>query len=179
MDMPSEPLANAGGARASAFARSNFASLIAPLIDPAHRLAIVMLRDPDDASDAVQESALKAWRKWHQLRSSDPRQWFLAIVVRQCQSMRRRSWHSILNLDPNVAATSQYEDRIVARTDLGRALARLHPKYRLVLFLHFNLDLPVPSVARTLNLSVPATKSRLHRAIEQLRPYLIAVPEEP
>jgi len=45
-----------------------FASLIQPLLDPAYRLAAVMLADRTAAEDAVQEASIKAWRKFRQLR---------------------------------------------------------------------------------------------------------------
>jgi RNA polymerase sigma-70 factor (ECF subfamily) len=40
-----------------------FEELLAPVLDPAFRLAMTMLKDRGAAEDAVQEAALKAWRK--------------------------------------------------------------------------------------------------------------------
>jgi DNA-directed RNA polymerase specialized sigma24 family protein len=42
--------------------------LIEPLLDPAYRLAAVVLSDRSAAEDAVQEASIKAWRKLRQLR---------------------------------------------------------------------------------------------------------------
>ncbi len=39
----------------------SFSRLIEPLLDPAYRLAAVMLADRSSAEDAVQEAAVKAW----------------------------------------------------------------------------------------------------------------------
>ena len=47
---------------------SSFSLLIEPLLDPAFRLAAVMLADRAAAEDAVQEASIKAWRKLRQLR---------------------------------------------------------------------------------------------------------------
>jgi len=49
------------------------------------------------------------------------------------------------------------------------ALAQLDPAYRLPILLHYYADLPLDQVARSLNLTIPATKSRLHRARALLR----------
>jgi RNA polymerase sigma factor (sigma-70 family) len=49
------------------------------------------------------------------------------------------------------------------------ALAQLDPAYRLPVLLHYYADLPLVQVALSLNLSVPAIKSRLHRARALLR----------
>src|SRR5256885_2126627 len=49
------------------------------------------------------------------------------------------------------------------------ALAQLDPAYRLPVLLHYYADLPLEQVALSLNVSVPAIKSRLHRARALLR----------
>ena len=68
-----------------------FATSIEPLLPIAFRLAIGMLRNRDDAEDAVQEAALKAWRKRSTFRiGAEPRPWFLAIVANECRMLRRR-----------------------------------------------------------------------------------------
>ena len=63
-----------------------FAALIQPLLDPAYRLAAVMLADRSTAEDAVQEASIKAWRKLGQLRgdAGSLRSWFLSIVAKPC-----------------------------------------------------------------------------------------------
>jgi RNA polymerase sigma-70 factor (ECF subfamily) len=148
-----------------------FEALVGPLLDPGFKLALIMLGDRAEAEDAVQESALRAWRKLHQMRGGDPRPWFLAIVTRQCITARRSRWRSVLKLGEELGWGSQ-KDAEPERTDLLRALRRLHPKHRSALFLHFYLDLPLAEVAQALGLSVPATKSRIHRSLQKLRPAL-------
>ncbi|HYL08364.1 MAG TPA: sigma factor, partial [Candidatus Udaeobacter sp.] len=39
-----------------------FDTLVGPLIPHAYRLAVVFLRDPDQAEDAVQDACVKAWQ---------------------------------------------------------------------------------------------------------------------
>src|SRR4030088_912220 len=65
-------------------------SLLRPLLEPAYRLAAGMLQDRQLAEDAVQEAAVKAWRKLHQLREgAEMRPWFLGIVANECRATRR------------------------------------------------------------------------------------------
>src|SRR2546423_12473366 len=81
--------AKAGDARA-------FEALLAPLVGPAFRLAMTMLNDRGAAEDAVQESALKAWRHLGQFRAgSSLRAWVLTIVANECRSVRRARWWQV------------------------------------------------------------------------------------
>ena len=42
--------------------RADFDAVIGPHLDAGYRTALAILRDPDQAHDAVQDSAFKAWR---------------------------------------------------------------------------------------------------------------------
>jgi DNA-directed RNA polymerase specialized sigma24 family protein len=50
-----------------------------------------------------------------------------------------------------------------------RAIRRLNETQRLILFLHFYLDLPVEEVGRVLGLSADGVRSRMYRATRSLR----------
>jgi RNA polymerase sigma-70 factor (ECF subfamily) len=147
----------------------SFAILIEPLLDPAYRLAAVMLADRSSAEDAVQEASIKAWRKLRQLRGdvSSLRSWFLSIVANECRMTRRQRWWSVLKLAELPSAESTAEQS--ATSDLHRALLKLGPEDRLPLVLHFYLDLSLDEVARTLHVSPAAAKSRIYRAAKRLR----------
>jgi|SRR5919108_926224 RNA polymerase sigma-70 factor (ECF subfamily) len=149
---------------------ADFDGLLGPHLEAGYRTALAILRNPDEARDAVQESAFKAWRRMGQLRDTNSvRGWFLAIVANQCRSMRRTRWWSVIRLpelrreEPDVATDN---------TDLERALSRLPQDDRLALFLHFYLDLPVEEVGAVLGLSPAGAKSRIYRAAKKLRPGL-------
>src|SRR3981081_1015755 len=118
--------------------RADFDTLIGPHLDAGYRTALAILRNPDEAHDAVQESAFKAWRKLNQLREGRPaRPWFLAIVANQCRSERRGRWWSVVRMaDVDATGTAVQTDSI----DIGRELGKLPREDRLALFLYFYLD---------------------------------------
>jgi RNA polymerase sigma-70 factor (ECF subfamily) len=158
-------------ARATEGDAQAFALLIEPLLDPAYRLAAVMLGDRSTAEDAVQEASVKAWRKLGQLRGDlgSLRSWFLSIVANECRMMRRQRWWSVVKVAeprPLHVAGDHFDD---TSTDVKSALLRLSPEERLPLVLHFYLDLPLEEVARTLRLSPAAAKSRIYRTARKLR----------
>jgi len=147
----------------------SFAVLIEPLLDPAYRLAAVMLADRSAAEDAVQEASIKAWRKFRQLRGDlkSLRPWFLSIVANECRMARRQRWWSVIKVAD--VPSSQTSAEAGATSDLHQALLTLSPEERLPLVLHFYLDLPLDEVARALQVSPSAAKSRIYRAAKRLR----------
>ena len=55
------------------------------------------------------------------------------------------------------------------RADIERAFLTLDPDQRLVVVLHYYLDLPLPEVAAAAGIPVGTAKSRLHRGLVALR----------
>lgn len=147
-----------------------FTALLRPMVASAYRLAGAMLHDPQAAEDVVQEASLKAWRKLHQVRpGAEVKPWFLGIVANECREVRRGRWWSVLKQsDPQLPA-APVGDSAAALADLRRAIRRLSHRRRLLLVLHWYLDLPVAEVATITGSSQDAVKSELSRAVGQLR----------
>ena len=162
-------------ARARAGDTNAFEELLAPVLDPALRLAIVMLNDRSAGEDAVQEAALKAWRKLGQFRpGSDLRPWFLTIVTNECRSSRRSGWWRVIRSGQLIASWRQgpTKEELIDRLDLAAALERLPERHLLALTLYYHLDLPIDEVARVLGCSRGAARVRIHRALRALSPSL-------
>ena len=142
-----------------------FALAIEPVLPIAFRLAYGMLRQRDDAEDAVQEAAAQAWRRRRTFRAgAEMRPWFLAIVANQCRMAMRRNRRVTA---AQIAPPPQDSDDAAA---LRRALGRIDMNSRLVLVLRFYLDLPFDEIGRTLGISAGAARVRVHRALRRLRP---------
>lgn len=126
-----------------------FDRLIGPLIEPAYKLAIVMLRSTDEAHDAVQEATFKAWRNLGQLHADSPlRPWFFAILANHCRSVRCSPWWSVRRVQAVEREHEFRSDVVDAQLDLNRGLSELTAADRTALFLFFYLDLPLVEVAR-------------------------------
>jgi RNA polymerase sigma-70 factor (ECF subfamily) len=146
------------------------ASAAAARLDAAARL---ILRDRELARDAVQNALVRAWRDLPGLR--DPERfdaWLHRLLVNACLDEARRRRRRPIEVDilPIDLPTTVDESRRLADRDLvERALRRLDPEHRALVVLHYYLGYPVPEAAATLGISLPAAKSRLHRAIHGLR----------
>lgn len=153
-----------------------FLGWIEPLLPGAYRLAYAMLQSQPEAEDAVQDALLRAWAARGRLRpGSDPKPWFLTIVANQCRQQRRSRWWSVVRRAevPDGPATEPGPD--AGDADLRRAMARLPHRHRLVLALRYYLDLSFEDIGRALGISAAAAKTRVHRALRQLR---AEVPED-
>jgi RNA polymerase sigma factor (sigma-70 family) len=153
-----------------------FEDLMAPLLAPAHRLAVGLLQDPQLAEDAVQESCLRAWRRLGQLRSGNPvRPWFFAIVVNQCRDQQRGHWWRLQRVHDPLRWSEGPEDEAVRRADLRAALRRLNFRDRQVVVLRLYADLPWAEVASLTRLTEAGARTRMYRALQKLR---LPEPEE-
>ena len=144
-------LARASGARLDATAR-------------------LILRDPELAQDAVQETLIRAWRGLPGLR--DPAtfdHWLHSLVANACidliRKRRRRVDRGRTDRAQRPSHASTASGSIAERDLLDRALARLDPEARAVVVLHFYLDQPLPRVADMLGIPIGTAKSRLHRSL--------------
>jgi RNA polymerase sigma-70 factor (ECF subfamily) len=153
----------------SAASPPDFDDLLGSLVGRGYALAVTMLNDPATAEDAVQEAAIKAWRKLPTLRDrSAIEPWFLSIVANQCRSLRRGRWWSVLKF-PEVRKDSSARDQHPFALDLDRALDRLSAEERLPLLLHFYMDMTFEQVGNVVGISMTAARSRIYRTLDRLR----------
>jgi RNA polymerase sigma-70 factor (ECF subfamily) len=134
----------------------------------AYRVALRMLGDESDAEDATQDAFVQAWRKLAGFRADAAfSTWMYRIVTNRCLNMlraRRRTEP----LPEDREAPASRPDRIAEGRwqvdDLQRAIGRLTPSQRAPLVLRELEGLSYEEIAEALELSIPAVKSRLHRA---------------
>ena len=149
-----------------------FADLMRPLAQPAFRLALGLLHDRHAAEDVVQEASLLAWRKLGTMREPEKlRSWFLGVVANNCRNARRLKWTAGVTLGlPEHLAVGGIDDETLRHADLRRAISRLRYADRVVVVLYFYLDMPLDEVAQITRTTLGATRARLYRSIERLRP---------
>ena len=155
-----------------------FAELAGAAISRLDSAAWLILRDPDQAKDAVQNALVRAWRDLPTLRDPDRFEgWLHRLVVRACiDEARRLRRHRVdVELTPlHSPSVDSLEARTADRDQLERGFLRLDPEMRAVIVLHHYLDLTVPDVAAALGIPVGTAKSRLHRALGLMRAALDA-----
>jgi RNA polymerase sigma-70 factor (ECF subfamily) len=136
-------------------------------------VALAILRDPVEAEDAVQETAISAWKKWDQRRETEKtRAWLTTICVRHCIRQRR-------GLLKRLFITDYQEDEAAAFVahvrdgnqfvDLDEAFSRLSRQQRAIVNLHYQHGYQVKECAEIMGCSAGAAASHLSRALAKLR----------
>jgi RNA polymerase sigma factor (sigma-70 family) len=155
-----------------------FATLAGAAISTLDSAAWLILRDPEQAKDAVQNALVRAWRDLPTLRDPDRFDaWLRRLLVRACIDEARRLRRHRMDFELTTLATpavAGLESAVADRDQLARGFVRLEPEMRAVIVLHHYLDLPLPDVAATLGIPLGTAKSRLHRALGQMRAALDA-----
>ena len=155
-----------------------FAMLAGAAIFRLDAAARLILRDPDQAKDAVQETLVRAWRDLPTLRSADRFDaWLHRLLVRSCIDESRRLRRHRVDVELIAIEAPAAPDAFSVTNDrdqLERGFSRLEPESRALIVLHHYLDLPLPEVASAMSLPLGTAKSRLHRALLSMRAALDA-----
>lgn len=147
-----------------------FEALVAPHL-PVLMAIARRLVGSDEAKDVVQESLLRAWRRWSTYDASKgtERAWLAAIVVNRARRHRHYLHGSqaqgLLENANDVAHESDHAERLAIET----AIRSLPRRQREVVVLYYLADLSVEDTARSLGLRQGTVKAHLSGARTKLR----------
>ncbi len=158
---------------------SAFEAFVREHQDPVYGLLLRLSGDPDDALDLVQETFIRALKGISSFREDSAlRTWLHRIAVNLFLNARRGPKRENIAHDTLEELAPNWWDRWSGRIPdpeqevisgetlemLERAIARMPEEYRAVLLLRDREGYSASEVADMLQISVPAVKSRLHRA---------------
>jgi RNA polymerase sigma-70 factor, ECF subfamily len=169
--------------------RELFYELVRPYERRVYAAALAILRNEQDAEDAVQEAMLKAFAKIRQFRAEARfSTWLIQITVNEALMRRRRERTVVMEgIDDHRDEEREYAPRDFAdwreipsetlerkevRQRLAEALATLDQKYREVFVLRDMEHLNIQETADALGITVASVKTRLLRARLMLRDLL-------
>lgn len=158
-----------------------------------YSVAYRMVSNRDVASDITQDTFLSAFRALRGFRGGSFKAWLLRIATNACydyhRARRRRPTDSLDEMVEDDAAGSLLQDRQpgpeeqALRGETGRTLQRglaaLAPDFRAALVLRDVQGLSYEEVAEAMHCSLGTVKSRISRAREHMRAYLLECGELP
>lgn len=135
------------------------------------RLCALILQDASLAQDAVQDTFLRAFRRFDTYRGdASAKTWLTAIAVNVCRDYKRSAWHRHVDRRedadamPGPSANFLFPDNTVITE-----VMKLPDKYREVILLRFYQGMTLKDAADALRLSDRAVRKRLYKANAILR----------
>jgi RNA polymerase sigma factor (sigma-70 family) len=127
-----------------------------------------------DVDDAVQEALWILSRKIGSLQALAALSgWLFQVVARECRRLGRK----VLRLDPfeedKMEAWLSVRNTDQLRMELIQTFESLPSDYREIILMRDFEELTIAEIAEELNITVAASKSRLHRARAMAREYLL------
>lgn len=155
------------------------------------RVALRFVKNETEAQDVAQDALLNVYRKLHTFKGNSALgSWIYRIAVNtalmRLRKKKRRSEVALENVAPDEEHETEYQEfrsmwhqrgdeaaeNKELRKKIAEAVEELEPKYQTVFTLKEFEDMSLQEIADELDLSVPAVKSRLHRARLHLRTIL-------
>jgi len=141
-------------------------------------IALIYLRNREDAEEQVQNSFFKAYLHLQSCDAAKFRSWLDKITENECRMFRRnrqrRPWPLMhFGLRSRIASREPGPEKQAMREELVRLVRRevagLPVLFRETVRLHRLEELGIDQVAQRIVLQVPAAKSRLVRGQQELR----------
>lgn len=155
-----------------------FTQLVETYQKPVYNLCYRMLGEPESAEDAAQETFLRAYQNLHRYDASRAfGTWLLSIAAHYCIDLLRKKKFSMFSLDaenddgatfelPDASALDPEIESVKReqRDRLHLLLKSLDATDRAAVIMRYWYDFSEVEIATSLNLTVSAVKSRLHRS---------------
>lgn len=157
-----------------------FTCLIEVYQTPVYNLCYRMLGESEAAEDAAQETFLRAYQNLLRYDRARPfATWLLSIAAHYCIDRLRRRRFTFIAIedgeseevsfpDPRATDPEAEAERRQEQEQLHAILRRLDATDRAAVILRYWYDFSEAEIAESLHLTIPAVKSRLHRARRQM-----------
>ena len=131
-----------------------------------YRLAMSILKNSNDAEDAVSETVLTAYEHLSSLKKNDSfKAWMMTILVNVSKKMLRKKKRVVLYDDLGLFEKSTDE----GACEMWEAVLTLNAKYAKVVILYYYEGFSTREIARILHIPEGTVKSRLSRARSKLQ----------
>lgn len=147
--------------------KEQLGKLIIESEDMMYRVAKTLLYNDADCADAIQEAIVKAFSNLHRLKQdSYAKTWLTRILINECYAIMRK--------EKRVVSLEEYarEEEIEEKedySDLYEALSHLQEEARISVTLYYMEGYSVKEIAKIMDVTESAVKSRLSRARTALR----------
>lgn len=133
--------------------------------------ALSYVGSKEDALDAIQETAYKAFLAIGKLREPEYfSTWLIAILIRECYKILRKRNETIPFEESELITKLAYDETdTVKKLYVKDLIAKLPETYQTVIILFYYHDLAIRDIATIIECPVGTVKTYLHRARKQIK----------
>ena len=138
------------------------------------RMCSIYLNDTTLAEDAVQETFIKVYEKYHTFnQASEEKTWIMRIAINVCKNYRRTSWFKRIKMgvDLETVSEEQLETHLLEKEKqqhILKEISGLDCKYKEVLLLYYYQEMSTKEIANILHIKEGTVRVRLQRARQRL-----------
>lgn len=143
-----------------------FTELMQSQMQSLYKTARAMLRDDEDAADAISETILICWEKMGQLRKPEFfRTWMTRILINECRNIlrQRKRVYPVDEIEEAPRSDDAYEN-----VEWLEMIRKLDEKYRMVMILYYVNGLKTTEIGAVLHIPVSTVRTRLARGRKQM-----------
>ncbi len=151
----------------------SYEEVVLPHLDAAYRLARWLLRNDQDAEDAVQEASMRAFRYFRTFTGGNGRAWFFRIVRNTCNGWQQaptepfdEERHGDAQPMPDPESLALQSDQVAL---IERAMKDLPDRFRTLLVLRELEGLSYRELADAMDMPLGTVMSSLSRARQAFR----------
>lgn len=152
--------------KAMAGDKEAFSRIIIQNKESMYKTAIVILKNEDDAYDALQEALIKMYRNISKLQNKEMfKYWSKRIIINSCYDLINKN-KKVVNITTKL--TENYDETVEdiynCEDELVKILENIEPDLRLTVTLYYYDELSIKEISKVLNIPEGTVKSRLARA---------------
>ncbi|MEY8749295.1 sigma-70 family RNA polymerase sigma factor [Alkalicoccobacillus gibsonii] len=133
--------------------------------------ALSLLRNKEDALDAIQETAYHAYQSIRQLRQCEYfSTWLFRILIRECYKVLKKRDRLIPYEEQELLRKLEFTEEVTIESCyLNEALSKLNSSYQTVIILFYYHDMSIKDISKIIDKPVSTVKTHLHRAKKTLK----------
>jgi len=134
-----------------------------------YKVAISILRNDEDAGDAISETIFKAYKSIKNLKDVNFfKTWLIRILINECNYMLKQKRRIVSIENYQVADTTNEHNVSDDSIDIQIALDKLDKELKLIVVLYYYNKMKIEEIANILNIAEGTIKSRLYTARKKL-----------
>ena len=135
-----------------------------------YKTAMAILKNDDDACDAIQDALLSAYKNFDNLREKQYfSTWIIRILINKCYDTISKN-KKVININQQLEKNNNdsYYDFYKEESLLETTLSQIDSDLKIVTVLYYYDDFSIKDISNALNIPEGTVKSRLSRARNQI-----------